>query len=497
MLELKDPWETLVNPDSFNQKRAENMEMIAMPGNTWEVKASCLILGADEYLIIADKNGKKDTLKGPIMYYPKWGETWGCIKKSISIPVNSYIIIRDNNSTEHPITQKRGPLQYFPQSFEEVQINPSKAHLAGQHNDGREFHYDCFHVNDSEGIHVQCADGSVVLIDTPQFYMPKVGERILCTIKRQMLMNTDFCIMKAPNGQVMTIDGANPATRSFMVQPFHEFVYFMGSKTDESGIFILSTLPQFLTHEFMVRTSDNVELDLSIRISYYMKDINLFTSNPIQFVAYMQNYVQDDFLDRFAKKNLRGFMATFTDEALASIDHVTEFFSKFGIAITDIQILEFKPSRDKIKEMLEMDIHTNVIKQNELRATQNDVLIQEQNNEVMRRKKELDVAMTTKENQVRLRKKELGNAIRIKEMDIQIEEEKKRSGENCHSQTPSCSGWGIMMMMMMMMMMLTILTSTLCFLLFLYIYIFNIILISLLSTNIQSQNCSMSVVAMI
>ena len=64
LLELKDPWETLVNPDSFNLKRAQNMEMVAMPGNTWEVKASCLILGADEYLIIADKNGTKDTLKG-------------------------------------------------------------------------------------------------------------------------------------------------------------------------------------------------------------------------------------------------------------------------------------------------------------------------------------------------------------------------------------------------------------------------------------------------
>lgn len=44
--------------------------MLATPGGNYDVKAVCLILGADEYLIKADKNGVKDTLKGPIMYVP-------------------------------------------------------------------------------------------------------------------------------------------------------------------------------------------------------------------------------------------------------------------------------------------------------------------------------------------------------------------------------------------------------------------------------------------
>ena len=120
-------------------------------------------------------------------------------------------------------------------------------------------------------------------------------------------------------------------------------------------------------------------------------------------------------------------MSSFTAQAIASIDVVNAYFESFGITIIDIQILKFEFIEEKIKKMLEMDIHTNVTKQNELRVVQNDAMIQEQNNEVMRRQKDLDVALSTKNNEVELQKKILWNEIRVKEMDIQISEEKKRA----------------------------------------------------------------------
>jgi hypothetical protein len=427
LVELQSGWETFTNPDAFNSPRAIALQLKQSTFQDWKKIAVQPVLGADDYLIKCDSKGHKSIVKGPIKFMPVYGDVWGKPQKCISIPVNCYVMIKDNNSANHPITHKRGPMQYFPESYEEVQVNPSKKGDVGRYADGREYHYDCFHVNDMEGIHVQCVDGSVKLVDSPQFYMPAVGETILCTVTRQLMMNTDFCIMKAPNGTVSVINGSVEASRSFMVQPFHEFVYFMGDKYGNQGQYILSTLPQFLTHEFMIRTSDNVELDIVVRIAYKIADIDLFTSNPIQFVEYMRNYVQDDFLDRFSKLNLRGFMAEFTNEALQSISHVNGFFNGFGINIEDIQILSYTPHKKPVGKMLELDIHTNVIKQNELRAVQNDVKIQEQNNEVLRKKKDLDVALMTKDNQIRLRKKELGNEIRIKEMEIQIEEEKKRA----------------------------------------------------------------------
>ncbi len=97
------------------------------------------------------------------------------------------------------------------------------------------------------------------------------------------------------------------------------------------------------------------------------------------------------------------------------------------MCILDIQILDFKCHEKKIEKMLELDIHTNVTKQNQLRAVQSDVLIQEQSNEILRRQKDLEVQMQVKENDVHLQKVVLSNAIRIKEMEIQITEEQKRS----------------------------------------------------------------------
>ena len=65
-------------------------------------------------------------------------------------------------------------------------------------------------------------------------------------------------------------------------------------------------------------------------------------------------------------------------------------------------------------------------KQNELRATQNDILIQEQTNIVNRKIKDLEVEIAQKDNEVALEKKQLENAIRVKEMEIEIQEEQKR-----------------------------------------------------------------------
>jgi len=71
-------------------------------------------------------------------------------------------------------------------------------------------------------------------------------------------------------------------------------------------------------------------------------------------------------------------MSTFTAQAIASIEMVDTYFQAFGMCVLDIQILDFHCHEKSIEKMLEQDIHITVIKQNELRAVQSDVLIQEQ-----------------------------------------------------------------------------------------------------------------------
>jgi len=48
-----------------------------------------------------------------------------------------------------------------------------------------------------------------------------------------------------------------------------------------------------------------VAIDLGLRISFQIVDVPVFCANPIEYVDYMRNYVQDEMLDRFAKTSLR------------------------------------------------------------------------------------------------------------------------------------------------------------------------------------------------
>lgn len=440
MVELSSAWEFIQNPEYNNYFRAKNLQLIdedaAFP-ESYNPVCKTIVLDSDEYIITADKKGIKTIVKGPKAFMPTFGDVWGEKKKCVSIPINKYIVIHNSNSSTEPVGQKRGPLQYFPESFETVQVNPAVRDGISNLND--KYLYDCLHVNSDTGYHVQRTDGQVVLLSEPQFYMPKVGEVILRKVRKIMLLQTDFCILKAPDGRVQVVNGLKPEQRSFFMKPFHEFVYFFADHENnqrseaegdlqKNGLrFILSTLPQYLSHNFMIRTSDNVAMNLDLRISYQIHDLHLFCANPIQFSNYMKFYVQDEFLDRFARVNLREYMTSFTAQAIASIDVVNAYFESFGITIIDIQILSFSFVEKRISEMLDLDIHTNVTKQNILRAVQNDALIQEQSNEVMRKQKDLDIAMTVKNNEVELQKKILQNDIRVKEMEIQIMEEHKRT----------------------------------------------------------------------
>jgi hypothetical protein len=135
--------------------------------------------------------------------------------------------------------------------------------------------------------------------------------------------------------------------------------------------------------------------------------------------------VQNVLLSKFSSIKLREFMNTFSLIAQGSIESVSEYFNTYGIEILDIQILNYKADLST-QRLLDKDIETSVQKQNELRATQNDIAIQEQTNVVNRKIKDLEVEMAQKDNEVALEKKQLENAIRVKEMEIEIQEEIKR-----------------------------------------------------------------------
>ena len=97
-----------------------------------------------------------------------------------------------------------------------------------------------------------------------------------------------------------------------------------------------------------------------------------------------------------------------------------EYFLSFGIDILDIQILNYACTNKDTQRLLTTDIHTNVTKQNELRARQNDVAIQAQANKVQMKQKDLEVEMSVKDNEVALQKKQLENASSLLTVNVKL-----------------------------------------------------------------------------
>ena len=426
LVKIKDPWEEIVG----NVTKSE-------------------ILDQDDYIIVSQIDGSKKMIQGPCVWTMTYGDKVEGRYQSIQVPVNHYMIVKDKTNNTDPVQHIPGPVKHYLGAYQTVEknvgqgavvpqpkTNPTKKWVKGkwvdvvqpnittQQSVQSENYFPCININEHTAIHLMKIDGNVELMATPSYYMPKVGERVVQYVERIVLLSTDFCVLKAPNGSIEVKNGINPRERAFFLKPFYSFVTFHC----DTEVKILSTLPTFMAHQFQVRTKDNVLLDLDLRICYKIVSVENFAMNPIEnFFPNIKNLVQSKLLDRFATCTNREFMSTFASIAQASVDQCSSHYLHYGIEILDVQILNFTCSDSKTMALLMEDIEQNVRSQNELREKQNDIAIQEQSNVVKRTQKDLEVQMFTKDNEVRLEKKKLENTIRIKEMEVEIIEEQKRT----------------------------------------------------------------------
>lgn len=368
----------------------------------------CPVLDQDDYLFVTKSNGTKHTVKGPCIFRPCFGDTWTSPANALIVPINSYIIVENSIDTEKPVRHLRGPLKFIPEPYEKIQENKI---------------YPCVEITRDTAIWLHRENGEIVLVKDPQYFMPEVGEKVVNTLKRVVLTDTDFCIVISQNGDNILMDGKKPEMRQFFLQPFWKFREFtIGGKQAQQ----LSILPQQMMTKFDVRTNDNVVITLDLRINYQIEDSNLFSIKPIEFYEFIRTWCQNELLDSSAKVPLRSFLTEYYNIAHDIIALSEVHFTHFGIKINDIQVLNYVCADQNTQKILDKDIETNVIKQNELKAKQIDVSIKEKENEIAKQQKDLELVMTIKDKEIEIAKKELEAALRMKEVDLQIEEEKKQ-----------------------------------------------------------------------
>ena len=61
-----------------------------------------------------------------------------------------------------------------------------------------------------------------------------------------------------------------------------------------------------------------VVLELDVRVSYQIQDVDVFAANPIDFYPYIRNFIQNELLDAFARCTLREYMSSFSSIAQGS-----------------------------------------------------------------------------------------------------------------------------------------------------------------------------------
>ena len=123
--------------------------------------------------------------------------------------------------------------------------------------------------------------------------------------RKTLLKESEFCIMSVPSGTNVLRMGSRPEERSFFLPPFHRFLPFrMGAQTLD----IFHTLPDFIPLAFTIRTSDNVQVKVEMRISFQVFEPMLYTKKPVDFYTQITFWIQNELLDAFAQQNFRDFL---------------------------------------------------------------------------------------------------------------------------------------------------------------------------------------------
>ena len=245
------------------------------------------------------------------------------------------------------------------------------------------------------------------------------------------------------------------------------------------------TVPDVIPLSCAIRTSDNVQVKVDMRISFQVFEPELYTKKPVDFYRQISFWVQNELLDAFAQQNFRDFLKHYAASARTVTEASHKIFNEFGLKLLDVQLIHFACVDVATQQLLDRDIITRVTKQNELLAKEADVEIMKREKEVQmqqmgqkRKQKQqkktkhkqaeksamrvagrclslfplsdfslllcccacllllcvsfvcvsdINFEKQIKENTMELKRKELDVSLRMKEVDLQIQEEKKRT----------------------------------------------------------------------
>jgi regulator of protease activity HflC (stomatin/prohibitin superfamily) len=174
-----------------------------------------------------------------------------------------------------------------------------------------------------------------------------------------------------------SINGQNGGV-SFFLPPYCkivELVWSNGVKKDKRGrkMTIFDSRPWYMNYEFVVRTSDNVELNLSMSFFWSLENIAYMIRNTDDAPGDICHHARSEIIQAVSKVTLKDFMENFNQIIHQTILESNDpFYEARGSKIHSVEVRSFECLDKKIDSVLQEIIKESTDRINRLQLVESE-----------------------------------------------------------------------------------------------------------------------------
>jgi hypothetical protein len=353
-------------------------------------KAKAITLEANEYVrLVDDVTGKIRLETGEAIVYPEPTEKFleRGKKKGVAIDPETAVLVRSRKNGDLKLRTKHG--MYFPSIDEDIVKVQKLITLAEYQTMIIEDRFGQYHFV-SGAIQAQPLTASNVALEK------KTNNSIEKDNMETKMMEEDVVL----TGNVLAVDGnskkrnSNSTTSkllhlnrsingqnggvSFFLPPYCkivELVWSNGVKKDKRGrkMTIFDSRPWYMNYEFVVRTSDNVELNLSMSFFWSLENIAYMIRNTDDAPGDICHHARSEIIQAVSKVTLKDFMENFNQIIHQTILESNDpFYEARGSKIHSVEVRSFECLDKKIDSVLQEIIKESTDRINRLQLVESE-----------------------------------------------------------------------------------------------------------------------------
>jgi hypothetical protein len=354
-------------------------------------KAKAITLEANEYVrLVDDVTGKIRLETGEAIVYPEPTEKFleRGKKKGVAIDPETAVLVRSRKNGDLKLRTKHG--MYFPSIDEDIVKVQKLITLAEYQTMIIEDRFGQYHFV-SGAIQAQPLTASNVALEKKTNNSNEKDNMETKMMEEDVVLTGDVLAVdgnskKKRNSNSTTskllhlnrsINGQNGGV-SFFLPPYCkivELVWSNGVKKDKRGrkMTIFDSRPWYMNYEFVVRTSDNVELNLSMSFFWSLENIAYMIRNTDDAPGDICHHARSEIIQAVSKVTLKDFMENFNQIIHQTILESNDpFYEARGSKIHSVEVRSFECLDKKIDGVLQEIIKESTDRINRLQLVESE-----------------------------------------------------------------------------------------------------------------------------